>query len=186
MAGVRPVSAYDSGARAARQELAERQAASGDDKTRVAEQMLSTMTLRDNDDFERGYRNQLAFILRRWCRHCGQVFDTPNYWRCCPKCLPIEYADGEDHTILDESRTEAMDNRWELHTLIGTRGSQRLWLFDTDHDDDRCPGYTTPAHENLGKLPVEFQVKVRRARCGRMTRSGRPCRNLANCRYHRD
>ncbi|MCZ4538396.1 hypothetical protein O4159_23665 [Gordonia terrae] len=54
------MSAYNAGVRAAEKELAERQAASGDDKTRVAEQMLSTMTLRDDDDFERGYRDQLA------------------------------------------------------------------------------------------------------------------------------
>ncbi len=179
------MSAYNAGVRAAREELAERQAASGDDESRVAEQMLSTMTLRDDDDFERGYRDELACVLRRWCRHCRRVFDEPNRWSCCPSCLSIEYAEGEGHTILDTARTQAMSDRWEIHTLIGTRGGQTLWLFDTSHEDDACPGHTPPAHENLGRLPAEFAVKVRRTRCGRMTKSGKPCRNGPWCKVHR-
>ncbi|KAF0967819.1 hypothetical protein [Gordonia sp. YY1] len=185
MAGAGPVSAYNAGIRAAKEELAERQAASGDDKTRVAEQMLSTMTLRDDDDFERGYRDQLAFVLDRWCKHCRRVFDAPNYWQTCPDCLRIEYAKGEGYTLHDHSRTESMGDNWELHTLIGSAGGEVLWLYDTDRADEKCPGHTPPAHENLGKLPTEFAVKVRRTRCGRMTRSGKPCRNGPWCKVHR-
>lgn len=185
MAGVRPVSAYNSGVRAAREELAERQAASGDDQNTVAEQMLSTMTLRDDDDFERGYRDHLANVLKRWCRHCGQVFAVPNYWRCCPACLPAEYADGEDYTILDDARIATVSDQWELHTLVGPQGRETLWLFDTSHSNDKCRGQEPPAHERLGKLPPEFAVKARRTRCGRPTRSSRPCRNGPWCKVHR-
>ncbi len=74
------------GVRAAREELAERAATSGDDEQHVAEQMLATMTLRDDDDFEQGYRDKLADVLNRWCKHCRRVFDVPpNYWRTCPR-----------------------------------------------------------------------------------------------------
>ncbi|MBM7278291.1 hypothetical protein JTZ10_11005 [Gordonia rubripertincta] len=179
------MSAYNAGIRAARAELAERAEASGDDKRLLAAQMLHTMTLRDDDDFERGYRDELANVLKRWCRHCGQVFAVPNYWRCCPACLPAEYADGEDYTILDGARTVTVSDQWELHTLVGPQGRETLWLFDTTHDDDKCPGRAAPPHEQLGKLPPEFAARARRTRCGRMTRSGKPCRNGPWCKVHR-
>ena len=55
---------------------------------------------------------------------------------------------------------------------------------------DAVNGTTTdlsvvPAHENLGPLPDEFRVRILRNRCGRMTRSGKPCRNGPWCKYHR-
>ncbi|MGV6990863.1 hypothetical protein ACUY3U_05280 [Gordonia amicalis] len=179
------MSAYSSGARAARQELAERAGPSGDDEHRVAEQMLNTMTLRDDDDFERGYRDQLAYVLKRWCTHCERVFKVPNYWRCCPDCLPIEYADGENYTILDDHRIYEMADGYFIHTLIGSEGGERLYVVDSDDKDAPCMGLPIPAHEQLGKLPAEFVAKVRRTRCGRMTRSGKPCRNGPWCKVHR-
>ena len=185
MVGAGPVSAYNAGVRAAEEELAERSKASGDDKRLLAAQMLSTMTLRADDEFECGYRDLLAFTLNRWCKHCRRLFQHPNRWNACPDCLPVEYADGEGYTIHDRATTEAMSDRWELHTLIDSNGGADLWLYDTDLKDEKCPGRTPPAHENLGKLPAEFVVKVRRTRCGRMTRSGKPCRNGPWCKVHR-
>lgn len=132
MVGAGPVSAYNAGIRAARAELAERAEASGDDKRLLAAQMLHTMTLRDDDDFERGIRDQLAIVLNRWCRHCRRVYDEPNRWYACPDCLSVEYADGEGYTIHDRATTEAMSDRWELHTLIDSDGGADLWLYDTD------------------------------------------------------
>ncbi|AZZ81682.1 hypothetical protein C5O27_11865 [Gordonia alkanivorans] len=179
------MSAYNAGVRAAREELAERAATSGDDEQHVAEQMLATMTLRDDDDFEQGYRDKLADVLNRWCKHCRRVFDVPNYWRTCPECLPIEYADGEGYTILDDHRIFEMVDGYFIHTLIGSEGGELLYVVDGDDKNAPCKGLPVPDHERLGKLPAKYTIKVLRAKCGRMTRSGKPCRNGPWCRVHR-
>lgn len=186
MVGAGPVSAYNAGIRAARAELAERAEASGDDKRLLAAQMLYTMTLRDDDDFERGYRDELAVVLNRWCRHCRRVYNEPNRWYACPSCVMLEYANGEGKAIGDTTRTHQMTDGFVVETYIEESGSETLWIVHEDHADETFKGRDFPPHELRGKLPEEFAVKVRRARCGRMTRSGKPCRNLANCRYHRD
>lgn len=185
MAGAGPVSAYNAGIRAARAELAERAEASGDDKRLLAAQMLHTMTLRDDDDFERGYRDELAVVLNRWCRHCRRVFDEPNLWYACPSCVMLEYANGEGKAIGDTTRTHQLTDGFVVETYIEESGSETLWIVHEDHADETFKGRDFPLHEREGKLPDEFQVKVRRTRCGRMTRSGKPCRNGPWCKVHR-
>lgn len=174
------MSEYRAGVRAARDRLAREV-----NRAEVANSILETQFFPDGDPFYQGYRAQLAWELNRWCKHCKRVFDEPNYWRTCPSCLSIEYPTGEGHTILDAARTSPMSDRWEMHTLVDSAGGEYLWLFDINLVDESCPGRTWPAHENLGPLPDEFRVRILRNRCGRMTRSGKPCRNGPWCKYHR-
>jgi hypothetical protein len=70
-------------------------------------------------------------------------------------------------------------------------GSRSLWIL-TDAQDDGGP-IRLPEHEGLGPLPPEVRSRIARApfRCGRTTRSGRPCRTLVArpgqaCGNHRD
>ncbi|WP_288337038.1 hypothetical protein [uncultured Gordonia sp.] len=176
------MSEYTSGARAAKDRLAE---VTSVEVPEVAEQLLATRDFDETDAFARGYRDQLAYVLNRWCKHCRQVFDIPNGWRTCPSCLAIENSAGEGFTIHDAARTSPASSRWEIHTLVGSDGGEFLWLFDTTHADEKCPAHTVPAHEELGPLPNETRYRVLTARCGRPTRSGKPCRNGPQCRFHR-
>lgn len=179
------VSAYNAGVRAAREELEERAGSSGDDERLVAEQMLSTMTLRDDDDFERGYRDQLAVVLNRWCRHCRRVFDAPNQWHACPSCVSIEYEKGEGRAIGDDTRTYPMTDGFIVETFIEESGRETFWVVHGDLADEKFKGRSFPHHEEVGKLPPKFAARVRRTRCGRTTRSGKPCRNGPWCKVHR-
>ena len=174
------MSEFTSGARAAKELLD-----GAEDPMELAASLLVTRDFPQDDLFHRGYQAHLAWRLNRWCKHCKRVFDEPNYWCTCPACLAIEYPAGEGFTILDTARTSPMDDRWEMHTLVGTAGGEFLWLFDTNLADDSCSRPPTPAHENLGPLPAEIRVRILRNRCGRLTRSGKPCRNGPWCKYHR-
>ncbi|WP_454162868.1 hypothetical protein [Gordonia iterans] len=120
---------------------------------------------------------------RHACRWCGSTYAADNYWRTCPDCLPREYADGENHSIEDTARRCQLDDRTALKTLVNSDGFELLVLASGPG------GYkatTTPVHEDLGPLPDEIRAKIRRTRCGRMTSSGKPCRNIQSpCRYHR-
>ncbi|MEP9391149.1 hypothetical protein ABLE94_02670 [Gordonia sp. VNK1] len=69
---------------------------------------------------------QMAYVLRRWCLHCSTIFDVPNRWRCCPACLPIEYADGENQSIEDLTRRVQLDDDAALEVLIGSDGDAFL------------------------------------------------------------
>ena len=121
----------------------------------------------------------------RTCRHCNRSFDVPNRWQCCPDCLPIEYADGEGYTLLDDNRVYPMVEGFFVHTLIGSEGGERLYVVNGDDVNAPCQGLPIPAHEQLGKLPLEVRARIWSSRCGKPTRSGRPCRNGPSCRFHR-
>lgn len=191
------MSAFTSGVRAAADEL-DRATTTDAERRDAAAQKLATMEFDLSDEFSRGYQAGLANTLNRWCRHCKRVFEVPNRWRTCPRCLSVEYADGEGYTILDDARTQPVSDQFELHTLISPDGFEILWLFDVDLGDAvQCPGHKVPAHEELGPLPVVFRARIAqsrvapaqlpetRARCGKPTRSGKPCRNAPSCKYHR-
>jgi hypothetical protein len=67
-----------------------------------------------------------------------------------------------------------------IHTLIEQNGSAHYWVC-ADDQTTGCPKRQIPAHERLGPLPAEIRRRVLyanpRPRCGRPTRSGKPCRN---------
>lgn len=176
---------HAAGCRAARQRV--RRLANGKSAMcrDIAGKILDTEDFDTTDEFYRGYMEQLARWSNRLCHWCRAVFDEPNRWDCCPRCLDREYRDGEDLTIEDQAATVDLDDAFELQTLISQDGRAVLWVCDKTRPDDKCTGRDAPAHELLGKLDRETQFRLWSARCGRPTKSGRPCRNVGPCRYHR-
>ncbi|MEP9391673.1 hypothetical protein ABLE94_05335 [Gordonia sp. VNK1] len=168
---------FNAGVRAAKERLADE-----GNPSEVATFILEVQDLPLDDPFYRGYRAQMAYVLRRWCLHCSTIFDVPNRWRCCPACLPIEYADGENQSIEDLTRRVQLDDDAALEVLIDSDG--RAFLVFASGPGSYTP-IPTPAHERLGPLSMDVRARINRSRCGRMTRSGKPCRNRQPCRYHR-
>lgn len=178
------MSAFVAGVDAAKAELV-RLASTREAQREAAVQLLDRLTFAD-DEFDLGYRTLLAQVARRYCRHCKRIFTDRNRWACCPACLPIEYDDGENHSILDETRVYPLVDGFHIHTLVEQNGTAHFWVVDTDNPNTKCGQRTVPAYDStLGPLPVDIRVRVNRARCGRPTRSGKPCRNGPSCRYHR-
>lgn len=93
------------------------------------------------------------------------------YERDADYALPLA-----EHSLSDETH---------LSVLIDPNGMIRFWVGRSDDSKYEFEGDRWPEHEMTGPLPNEFKVRILRARCGRMTRSGKPCRNLPSCRYHR-
>lgn len=169
------MSAWDAGRRAALNKIS-----GADDTERLAAELLDQLPP-IRDDFDRGYRAQLAWEAGRYCNRCRSVHRAPNRWGCCPACLPIEYADGENQSIEDLSRRVEIGDDTALETLIRSDGTEIL-VFAVG--PGRYKATLIPAHEQIGALPSEVRAKIQRARCGRLTRSGKPCRNPSPCRYH--
>jgi hypothetical protein len=51
--------------------------------------------------------------------------------------------------------------------------------------------WSTPPHEQLGRLGREFEARLQGLRCGRRTKNNQPCRQHVRipgsaCRIHRD
>lgn len=77
---------------------------------------------------------------------------------------------------------------------VNADGTEALWLVSKDHlgADNPDSGDANQPHEQLGPLPQAVRERIRaagRARCGRPTASGRPCRTQVaqagdGCRHH--
>lgn len=109
--------------------------------------------------------NPVDAVAKRW---------APGY--VCDRCI-------DQYAVVDPESAFELEPGVVASTWVESDGDTHIELGPTC--DGGSEGAPWPAHEGLGPLPDEIRVKIRRARCGRLTRAGKPCRNRSWCKYHR-
>lgn len=117
------------------------------------------------------------------CRDCGgdvpSFISRKNCGSLCQRCI-------NRYSILDSSKTVTLSPGLVVEYWVRSDGLTDVNVVDQSVDDRSPDGRQSwPEHEKTGALPPDIQARVRRAHCGRMTRSGKPCRNGPWCKYHR-
>jgi hypothetical protein len=93
---------------------------------------------------------------------------------------------------VDPLRSVGLCADYTAALVIDANGTEFLMLSHRDaigHEPLWDPGCALVSHEQTGALPTEFIRRLATNRCGRRTKSGRPCRARvahagAACRRH--
>lgn len=92
---------------------------------------------------------------------------------------------SDDRSNAIRVATVSLGDGFHVTTGIDSDGDAHYWIGPDGEPETATTIGGWPTHEMDGPLPVAMRAKIARAHCGRMTRSGKPCKNLATCRHHK-